>query len=253
MLLNQSMSNGNKPLPLEKGGWEGFSDGQIPLPPPFSKGEKSSYLGINLATMNKKTIGVAILLSSIIVSPKSAHCTMTVNGPISASTVTVTGSVTMSSVTASNMTVLNLLNMQGTINGVVVQTVYSSTTVNSTTASSTLTPIPNMSAAIALSSANDYIRITLSGILEASFDGSNYTPNVNVSIQRDSTDLGNGALATTDNLNGIPVGISITDSPGDISLHTYSATFDVSGSTTVIVSFTASPVGYLLLEEIARE
>src|SRR6185295_106411 len=116
---------------------------------------------------------------------------MTLNGSIAANAVTVTGEVTASSMTVSTMTISNLLNVNGKarIKGLVLQTVFSSTTVNSVTTSTSATTIPGMSATIALSNSNNYVRISLSGILEGGSTISN-SPHAKLSIERDSTDLG---------------------------------------------------------------
>ena len=109
-----------------------------------------------------------------------------------------------------------------------------------------------MSSTLTLSNPNNYVRISLSGIFQAPFDGTTRSPHAHLSIERDSTDLGQGEIITTDNVNAIPVGITMTDSPGDTNSHTYRAMFDNGGGGTQTASFTASPLAYLLLEEIAR-
>jgi len=177
---------------------------------------------------------------------------LTLSGTVVASTVTVTGDVSVSSMTVSSITASSFNVHKTHLKGTVLQTIYSSTTVASNTTSTTLVPIPNMSATIALSNPLNYVRISLSGMLQASFDGTNRIPHVNLSIERDSTDLGQGGLVMTSSINGTSTGLTIIDSPGDTSAHTYQATFDNGGGTTEIASFTASPVGYLLLEEVAQ-
>lgn len=191
--------------------------------------------------------GLFILFCVIMSKPAKG---MTLSGPITASAVTVTGDVTMSSMTVSSTTITNLLNVEGTTSGVkglVLQTIFSSTTVNSDTTSSTLTPIPGMSATITLLNANDYVRISVTGMLEEQDDG----PMAYLSVERDSTDLGDGSFAPAGYYPSITsVGVRITDSPGDTNPHTYQATFCTDGGG--MASFTVSPVGYFLLEEIGQ-
>jgi hypothetical protein len=178
---------------------------------------------------------------------------MTLSGPISANSVTVSGGVTISSVSISSLTINNLMDIQGTVNGVVLQTIYSSSTENATTTSTSPFAINGMAGSIALSNPNNYVRISINGILEASFDGVNYFPKVNLSVERDTTDIGGGALVSTINITPITVATTILDSPGDTNTHTYQVTFDVdSASSGTVANFTPSPVGYLLLEEISR-
>src|SRR5262249_40916637 len=121
---------------------------------------------------------------------------MTVSGPITASSVTVSGPVTVSSMTASSMTVTSQFNIPGiaSITGLIIQTLISSSTASNTTTSTTLTPIPGMSVTLALSNPNNYVRISLSGVLKTLDLDS--TVSANASIERDSTDLGQGALST---------------------------------------------------------
>src|SRR5258706_3137119 len=146
--------------------------------------------------LNRKTIGTFISFFFCVLLSKQGQC-LTLSGPFAANALTVSGDVTVSSMTASSMTISNLLNIHGTtrgIKGLVLQTIFSSTTINSTTTSTAPVAIPGMSAAITLSNTNNYVRISLSGILESTFNGSNYTPAAYLSIKRDSTDLGQGAL-----------------------------------------------------------
>ena len=152
---------------------------------------------------------------------------MMLNGPITANGVIVTGNVTVSSITVSYVDNYKLdcreRNKQWW-SCRILQTVFSSSTVSNGTASSTLTGIPGMSVSLTLMNANDYVRISLSGLFTA-VNGSDLRPHAVLSIERDSTDLGQGALITTDNVVAIPVGITIIDSPGDTMQHTYQATY----------------------------
>src|ERR1044071_352983 len=162
-------------------------------------------------------VGLLLLFWGII---SRSFATMTLSGPITASTVTVSGDVTASSVTISSLTVTNQLNAKGTTNGIkglVLQTKFSSTTVQFDTTNSTLTAIPGVSVTLALENANDYVRISLSGVLRNDLDST-----AHLSISRDSTDLGGSrALATAANYPGmVSVGILIVDSPGDTNSHT---------------------------------
>ena len=192
-------------------------------------------------------VGLLLLFWGII---SRSFATMTLSGPITASTVTVSGDVTASSVTISSLTVTNQLNAKGTTNGIkglVLQTKFSSTTVQFDTTNSTLTAIPGVSVTLALENANDYVRISLSGVLRNDLDST-----AHLSISRDSTDLGGSrALATAANYPGmVSVGILIVDSPGDTNSHTYQATISNSGRGPA--SFTLSSTGFFLIEEIGQ-
>lgn len=172
------------------------------------------------------------------------------SGSIIANSVSVTGSVTVSSMSVSSVTVQNNLTVTGMVlglPGLTLKTLSSSTTSSWTTTSSTLTAIPGMSVTTALSNPANYLRISVSGILQTTNGNT-----VKLSIQRDSTDLGQGALAATYFAQGIPVGLTITDTPGDTSSHIYSATFCTNGAMGEIAQFTATPAGYFLVEEIAQ-
>jgi hypothetical protein len=184
---------------------------------------------------------------------------MTVSGPITASSLIVTGSVTMSSVTVSSITVADL-NVLGSATGLgrIVQMQFSSTTVETDVSTTTFQPVPDMAKAITLSNAANYVRISLTGTVASASGGST---SAYLTIMRDSTDLGNTvnntglAAATTNSSSGVatlyePTGITIADSPGDTNSHTYQVYIRTSSTTGVPAAFTAAEVGYLLLEEI---
>jgi hypothetical protein len=202
-------------------------------------------------------LGLGIFFLLIIFTPTIASA-MTLTGPITASSVTVTGDVTVSSMTVSSLTVSSLLQVTGTTSGFpksIVQMKFSSTTVATATSSSTFQAVPNLVKSMTLSDATNYIRISLTGMLSIS-DAS--TSDGQLTVERDGTAvLGStwaiatsGLSATLTYLN-VPVGITLTDAPGDINSHTYQVYIRTqSGSATT--KFTDGGVGYLLLEEIRR-
>ncbi len=179
---------------------------------------------------------------------------MTFNGPITANDVTVTGNITISSMTISSITVSNLLNIQGetrNLGGLILQTKFSSTTVQFDTTNTSTTAITGMLATLSLLNSNNYVRISMSGTLGISVNmyiGS-------VSIFRDSILLGTFAQTYSGNGSGscsTSVGITIVDSPGDTNQHTYQADIQTSNSAAV-ASFTTNPVGYFLVQEIGQK
>ena len=200
--------------------------------------------------MFKKSI-VPSFIAIIVIAIPNISGGIILGGPITANSVSVSGNVTVSSMTASTMTVTNLLQVNRGISGIkglVVQTKYSSTSSSSTTTSTTLTAIPQLSTTITLLNAEDYVRISLTGMLQTSY----WLTPARVSIERDSTDLGSGGFGIAYGQPSIvTAGITITDFPGDISPHTYSATYSIDAST-AIATFTPSPISYLLVEEISQ-
>src|SRR5690348_15940599 len=106
------------------------------------------------------------LLLILLFSP-TGHA-MTISGPITANNVTVTGDVTMSSMTVSSITVTNSMVVNGTTSGIpgrVLQMVWSSGTVTTTTTSGSWVAVSGIIQSMTLSNVNDYIRISLSGSL----------------------------------------------------------------------------------------
>jgi len=181
-----------------------------------------------------------------------------ISGPIKASTASVTGSVRISSITVSSLTITNLLNVTGKTAGVgesIIQTKFSSTTVPSGTTSTSYQAVAGLRIPISLVNSNDYVRISLSGMLTT---GSAGTGAAYLTIMRDDVDLGN----TTDNSGlavcessfsaaawSVPVGINITDFPGDTSEHIYQVYIRTSSSS-ISIGFSSYSAGYFLIEEI---
>lgn len=176
---------------------------------------------------------------------------LTLSGPISADGVSISGGISVSSVTISTLTVSNQLSAasaQVNMKGLILQTVLSSTTVSRQTTSSTFTAVPGLAATVALSSPNNYFRISLSGTLQTEVS----TTTARLSIERDTTNLSSDGFVVAADYPGIvSAGIVITDSPGDTSSHTYRPIFcNDSGSANAI--FTTFPAAYLIVEEVSR-
>jgi hypothetical protein len=205
----------------------------------------------------KRVFGFFILMACRL---PLAHSQMTVSGPITADSISVTGDVTMSNIMISSLTVTKSLQITGSTVGIpenVVQMISSNTIASFQTTTTSYAAI-QISSSIVLANASDYVRISLTGMLNVSNSnaGSAY-----LTIMRDTTDLGNtvdnsGLAIATSNLSTsfddtvyVPVGITIVDFPGDTSSHTYQA-FIRTSTTTVTAEFTTGAVGYLLLEEI---
>jgi len=176
---------------------------------------------------------------------------LSVSGIVTTSSTIVNGDVALSSVTVATVTVTQTLSALGAtigMKGRTLQTIISSTTAQSNTTSTSLIGIPGMSATLTLADPANYLRISLMGLLEVSEP----TAMANVSIARDSTDLGQGGFITAYSYPGeTSAGIRIVDFPGDTNSHTYQATFDVSVSTAT-ASFTSNPVAYFIVEEVSH-
>lgn len=190
---------------------------------------------------------------------KIAIC-MSFGGPVTATSVSVTGGVTVSSMTTSTATITNLLNvsMGSTIqiSGRVVQIGISSTTTQTCVSTTTFTAVPTINKTITPLNATDYIHICLSGSLGKFASNSSY-----ITIYRDNVNLGDNSFglssAETDSavsaevLN--PVGITWIDRPGDISAHTYQAYIrSTSGTSSACFPENSTGTAYLLLEEISQ-
>ncbi len=206
--------------------------------------------GSNSVMCHMKLIACASLLLLLGGIMSRSFATMSLTGPITASTVTVSGDVTVSSMTISTLTVTSQLNTMGTaegIKGLVLQTKSSSTAVQFSTTNTTFTAVPGLSVSLALSSATNYVRISLSGALE----NFNLSSTSRLSISRDGADLGAGSLATATSYPGLmSVGIVIVDLPGDTNSHIYEVIINNSGIGPA--RFPTGSTGFLLAEEISQ-
>jgi len=197
------------------------------------------------------------MVSLMLALGKSAMA-LTVTGPITASAVSVQGSVTLSSVTISSLTINNLLEVTGKTQGIgsIIQMKFSSTTVTTSLSSTTYQPITDLKCTIAMTNPNNYVRISLTGDLGIS---SAFFASAYITIKRDLVDLGNTVndtgLSSSETFAGFggawttSSGITITDSPGDTSIHEYQAYIRTTDSSQP-VAFADYAVGYLLVEEI---
>lgn len=185
---------------------------------------------------------------------------LSIAGPVSASNVVVSGSVTLSSATVSSMTITDSLRLSGTgpsVTKSVYQIRFASTTQTTTTTSTgTFQAINELKVTLALSNATNYFRISVTGVLSFAVGERESV----LTVKRDSVDLGAAdgtglAMAKVDLLFAFPeawrpVGIVISDSPGDTSNHTYQVFIRTNGGGTI--GAFPHAVGYLILEEITR-
>lgn len=212
----------------------------------------------------KISTGFLFLLIAVV---QFSHGAMTFAGPISASSVTVTGNVTVSSMTVSSMVVTELLDVKGSypvVAGRILQVQYVSSTVTTTTTNTSWTAVSSLSRSITLSSATNHVCITLTGGLYMEGSDATNVHNGYVTVFRDSTNLGNATYGLTSaqgfyistthpyNLPGSSsAGISLIDSPGDTSPHTYQAYIYTSYAPDA-VAFPKYGTGYLVLEEVSH-
>lgn len=179
---------------------------------------------------------------------------MVISGPITASSVLVTGSVQASSMTVSTLTVTGQMTAPPTtaFPGLILQIYISSTTTPTITSSTTFYAVNGMSSTVQLSSSQNLIRITLAGNLFAS-DG---TQPPYVTLKRDGINLGDMTYGMSGCLGGgisisCPVGLKFYDYPQDTNSHIYQV-FVRSSNSSLFTSFPYESVGYLVLEEISR-
>jgi hypothetical protein len=181
---------------------------------------------------------------------------ITIGGPVTASGVEVTGLVSSSSMTVSTLSVTSILQVNGATVGIpqYVQLAFSSTTVTTSVSTATFTAVDGLSISLALLNPNDYIRISLTGVLSVNKSDD----DAQLTIKRDSTDLGNPdgtglAVAVTDLSPPAeiwrPVGVVITDFPGDTNVHTYQVFIGVSVGGVAAFPHSA---GYLMAEEVSQ-
>lgn len=205
-------------------------------------------------------IGTALILGAI----RVAKADLLISNSIEASSVAVSGHVTVSSVTVSSLTVTNELDLSAASVAATVPRVVqlSSFTITSqqlcpvTTSFGLLSPV-SIEKTITLKNAADRVRISLSGNLEVN-DG---RQAAYLTIFRDSTNLGDSVygMATAHSnqdtvFAGIdveaPVGITLTDAPGDTSPHVYAVYERVTNPTASYFPFQGP--AYLILEEIGE-
>jgi hypothetical protein len=186
---------------------------------------------------------------------------ITVTGPVQANAVNVTGSVFTSSVTVGDLIISNSLNINGAnveAPGKIVQMKFSSSTVIQSVSSTTYVGLDDFKIKFTLINPQDYIRISLTGVLSFSSGITDYGV---LTIKRGIVDLGN----TSDN-TGLSVsasdfkvstgevwrtvGVNITDSPGDTMEHVYQVFIRTTGGSNTVV-FPHS-MGYFILEEVSR-
>jgi hypothetical protein len=202
---------------------------------------------------------VLMALSFSVTTPILA---MTVTGPITANSVSVSGSVTFSSMTVSSLTVTNQFLVTGSTKGFtgsVVQMRFVTSIATFTVAGDIIYhAVPGLQKSITLENANNYVRISLSGII---FTNSADICSCILTIKRsDGTtivDLGNTVTNTglVDAEGGgntlyVPIGITIVDSPGGVGPYSYQAYIHVTDSHGSFGGLSSRAVQYLILEEI---
>jgi hypothetical protein len=201
---------------------------------------------------------VLIFIACAIGGTSGSTYGLTISDHITASNTTVNGVVSLSSVTAESMTSMHLLKLgsQAHMPGLVIQKAIFKSTETFSTTNTSFVGVSSMAISLALTSSGNYFRISLTGMLSSVYPRAGY-----LTIKRDSTDLGNTsdssglACARNSMFSSMelfsPVGIVMTDSPGDINSHTYQV-YIRSSQSTGAAQFTSGSLGYLLVEEISR-
>ncbi len=207
----------------------------------------------------KQMLPLSCFVMFFLIIPKSCNGT-TVGGAILSSSATVSGGINVSSMTVSSVSVNNLMNSQGITTGIsgrVVQLKLSSTTVATSVSTTSFAAVANIQQSIALSNANNYVQISLSGNLSTVLNGAQ---PAYITIYRDSINLGDNNYGLSVVTTGVsigptlylrPVGIRMIDSPGDTNSHTYQAYIRV-GTIGNSADFPSYGTGVLILQEVSQ-